>query len=58
MAVADFLSRNGGGGGCRPEAHRPETGGWGCVARGGVERRNALRGGAGWRRAGNQWASE
>ncbi len=57
MAVADFLSRNGGGG--------LQAGGLtglrravGVCGEGGVERRNALRGERVRRRAGNQWASE
>ncbi len=57
MAVADFLSRNGGGG--------LQAGGLtglrravGVCGVGGVERRNALRGERVRRRAGNQWASE
>ncbi len=57
MAVADFLSRNGGGG--------AQAGGLtglrravGVCGEGGVEKRNALRGERVRRRAGNQWASE
>ncbi len=34
MIVADFLSRNGGGGGCRPEGFPAWVGRWGYVARG------------------------
>ncbi len=59
MAVADFLSRNGGGGGGLQAGEL--TGlrrAVGVCGEGGVERRNALRGERVRRRAGNQWASE
>ncbi len=57
MAVADFLSRNGGGGlqaGELTSLRRAV----GVCGEGGVEKRNALGGERVRRRAGNQWASE
>ncbi len=58
MAVADFLSRNGGGGGAQAGGLTGLRRAVGVCGEGGVEKRNALRGERVRRRAGNQWASE
>ncbi len=57
MAVADFLSRNGGRGAADRRAYRPETGGGG-MWRGGRGKAERAKGERVRRRAGNQWASE